>query len=145
MNIETHPIPRDLLSLLRVVESTPDGDLEWAEHCTRQQAVILSLQVPELRNHPVTLSALEQALGILIDLDDRIPIAATAFPTAGGWRMRISASLTPTAQLRAALHELKHVIDYPMRSRDGAAGLSAADYEHLADYFADYTLTELGP
>lgn len=140
MKTTTAQAPRDLLSLLRGVESSPDGDLEWAEHCARQQAVILRLVSPGRR--VTDLVSLADTLEIPISLIEHIPVAATAFPTKDGWHIHISESLTPAAQLRVALHEVKHVIDHPFRTKGpgGAAGFSDADYEHLADYFADYVL-----
>lgn len=141
MNTQPHPAPPDLLSLLRLVESAPDeGDLAWSEHCTRQQAAILCLQSPS--GHVTDLSALAATTGIPIDLSPDIPVPGTCFPTANGWRIHISASLDPEAQLRTALHEMKHIIDHPVRS-SGSTGLSNTDYEHLADYFADCVLAEI--
>jgi len=85
---------------------------------------------------------LADTIGIPISLMDHIPVRGTAFPTKNGWHIHISESLTPTAQLRVALHELKHVIDPPLRhnGKHRAAGLSDADYEYLADLFVDYVL-----
>lgn len=131
--------PRDLLSLLQSVESTPDGNLEWAEHCTRQQAVILQLASPD--SQVTSLTSLADTVGIPISLVEHIPVRGIAFSTKDGWHIHISESLTPTAQLRVALHELKHIIDHPARTgRSGSAGFTDADYEHVADFFADYVL-----
>lgn len=131
--------PRDLLSLLRGVESTPDGDLEWAEHCARQQAVILQLASHGGRVDGLT--SLADTIGIPISLIEHIPVRGIAFPTKDGWHIHISESLTPTAQLRTALHEMKHIIDHPARTgRNSDTAFTDADYEHLADYFADYVL-----
>ncbi|WP_255784535.1 ImmA/IrrE family metallo-endopeptidase [Mycobacteroides abscessus] len=137
--------PRDLLSLLRVVESAPDGDLDWAKHCTRQQAVILRLLIPG--GQVTDLVTLADTVGIPISLMDHIPVPGIAFPIKDGWHIHISESLTPTAQIRVALHELKHVIDHPLRHKGEhrAAGFSAADYEYLADYFAACALAEHEP
>lgn len=140
MKTHTHPAPKDLLSLLRVVESTPKGDLQWAEHCTRQQAVILRLQSPG--GSVTDLAALAETTGISVDLIDHIPVPGIAFHTRTGWRIHVSASLSPPAQLRTALHELKHVIDHPLRARGNDGGLTAAEYEQLADFFADLVLSE---
>jgi Zn-dependent peptidase ImmA (M78 family) len=140
MKNTTQAPPRDLLSLLRSVESAPDGDLEWAEHCTRQQAVILQLASHD--GEVTSLTSLADTVGIPISLIEHIPVRGTAFPTKGGWHIHISESLTPPAQLHVALHELKHIIDHPLRRKGQhrTAGLSDADYEHLADFFADYVL-----
>lgn len=143
--MNTHPqlTTPDLLSLLRLVESAPaSGDLAWSEHCTRQQAMILLLQSPG--GHVTDTSALTATTGIPIDLIDDIPVPGVAFPTSDGWRIHVAASLSPEDRLRTALHELKHVLDHPIRIR-GSNGLSRADYEHLADYFANCVLAEVHP
>lgn len=137
----TPPTITDLLSLLRSVESAPaDRDMAWSEHCTRQQAAILRLQSPAGRI--TDISDLTNVTGIPIDLVPNIPVAGTAFPTKDGWRIHLSAALNDAAQLRVALHELKHVLDHPLRMRPLADGLQGSDYEHLADYFADCVLAE---
>lgn len=139
MKTTTQAPPRDLLSLLRSVESAPDGDLEWAEHCARQQALILQLASPD--GQVTSLTSLADTVGIPISLIEHIPVCGIAFPAKGGWQIHISESLTPLAQLCVALHELKHIIDHPARTRRSpGAGFTDADYEHLADFFADYVL-----
>ena len=138
------PTITDLLSLLRSVESAPHvRDMAWSEHCTRQQAVILRLQSPTGRITDV--SDLSNVTGIPIDLVPNIPVAGTAFPTKSGWRIHLSAALNDAAQLRVALHELKHVLDHPLRNHPSRYGLQDADYEQLADYFADCVLAEDRP
>lgn len=132
--------PQDPLSVLRGVESTPPGDLEWAEHCTRQQAVILSLLLPEGRT--TSLDALSEAVDVTIQLIDQLPVPSTSFPTADGWQIHVNAALPAEQQLRAALHQLKHVIDDPVRGPGIGAELTPAEYEQLADRLADMVLGE---
>lgn len=130
--------PQDPLSVLRGVESAPSGDLDWALHCTRQQAVILSLLLPE--GCATNLGVLAETIGVTIRLVDELPVPGTSFPTADGWQIHVNAALPAEQQLRSALHQLKHVIDHPVRGPGVRAGLSAAEYEHLADAFADMVL-----
>lgn len=145
MNTTTAQIPPDLLSLLRGVESAPDGDLEWARHCTRQQALILRLSCPGGRVSSLPLLA--DTIGIPITLVEHIPVRGIAFSTKAGWRIHISESLAPAVQLTVALHEVKHVLDHTVRieRHRRAANFSAADYEHLADYFAALVTTDEDP
>lgn len=133
----------DLLWVLRSVESTPDGDIAWAEHCTRQQAVIVRLHLP--RGKVTSIDVLTEAVGIPIDVVPDIPVNGTAFYTATGWRIHISSSLSPTDQVWVALHELKHIIDNPVRRRTKTQDFNAADFEYLADYFADCVMREVKP
>lgn len=143
MQTTTATQPRDLLSLLRLVESTPEGDAVWARHCTAQQSAILRLQLPG--GAASDLTSLATTIGIPIEVIHGMPIPGTAFPAHGKWHIHISDSLNPAAQLRTALHELKHVIDHSMRRKANAAGFSDADYEHQADFFADLVLRESHP
>lgn len=144
-NLPDIATPTDLLSLLRLVESAPEnGDLAWSEHCTRQQAMLLLLQSPGGR--VPSLTELAEVTRIQIDLVPDIPVAGTCFPTKDGWRIHLSSALNPPAQLRVALHELKHVLDHPLRTTGASAhGLHSHDYEHLADYFAECVLTGAHP
>lgn len=127
--------PTDLLSLLRGVESAPAGDLEWSEHCTRQQAVILLLQT----GRRVDLDALAEALDLTIYIDTEMPVDGTAFWTRQGWRIHVSDALEPAAQVRTALHEIKHVIDHGLRASRRSAD-DARHFEYLADLFAELVL-----
>ena len=107
-------------------------------HCTRQQAIILSLLLPG--GHASTVAGLSEAVGIPIDVIDEMPVRGTAFPTQHGWRIHVAAELAETEQLRTALHELKHVIDHPVRGPGLGGGFTDADYEYLACCFADLVL-----
>jgi hypothetical protein len=127
--------PTDLLSLLRGVESAPAGDLAGAEHCTRQQAVILLLQT----GRRVSLEGLAQALDLTIYIDTDMPVDGTAFWTRQGWRIHVSDNLDSAAQLRTALHEIKHVIDHGLL----VSRRSPEDnrhFEYLADLFAELVI-----
>ena len=135
MPIPTASPPTDLLSLLRGVESAPAGDLEWAEHCTRQQAVLVLLQT----DRKVNLTSLADALGLTIYLDADMPVDGTAFWTRQGWRIHISQRLDEDAQVRTALHEVKHVIDHGLRATRRSPE-DALHFEYLADLFAELVL-----
>lgn len=143
MQTTTSTPPKDLLLLLRLIESTPDGDTDWADHCTTQQAVVLRLQLP--RGNATNLPMLSALVGISIEVLPDMPVDGSAFRAHGRWHIHVSASLNPAAQLRTALHELKHIIDHPMRRQTGAAGFSDADYERQAAFFADLVLREANP
>lgn len=132
--------PRDPLSVLRSVESTPPGDIEWARHCTRQQAAILLLShgSPEIRS----IGELATASEVAITATDDLPLRALHVPGPDGWHIYLSTALTPSEQLRTALRQIKHVIDHPVRARSGSDGFSDAEYDALADYFADLVLGE---
>lgn len=140
MTTHTRPATMDLLWILRSVESSPAGDLAWAEHCTRQQALILRLNQPGGR--VTSINSLTEATGVPIDLIADIPVTGTAFHAHDGWHIHVSDSLSSTEQLHVALHEFKHIIDTPMRQRTDAGGFTNDQFEHLADYFAECALQE---
>lgn len=127
--------PTDLLSLLRGVESAPVGDLDWAEHCTRQQAVLLLLQT----GRKTDLESLARALDLTIYIGTDMPVDGTAFWTRQGWRIHISDRLDPAARIRTALHEIKHVIDHGLRASRRTPE-DALHFEYLADIFAELVL-----
>ena len=145
MSTTTQLAQRDLVRLLRGVESTPSGDLRLSERFSLQQAEILKLLSPT--GQVTDVLTLADTVGIPISLIEHLPVRGIAFPAKDGWHIHISESLAPTTQLRVALHELKHIIDHPLRAmRDGGpAGFSDADYEHLADFFADCVLADYEP
>ena len=62
MKTHIRSVATDLLWVLRSVESTPDGDIAWAEHCTRQQAAIVRLNLP--RGKVTSIDVLTEAVGI---------------------------------------------------------------------------------
>ncbi|WP_141660887.1 hypothetical protein [Tsukamurella tyrosinosolvens] len=128
----------DLLSVLQGVQSAPPGDMKWAEHCARQQAVILRLESP--RGTLDSIATLADVTGIAIELVDDIPVAGTAFQTPNGWRIHVSTSLAPAAQVHIALHELKHILDHGHRLKTRDSAFSHIDYEHLAEFFAKNAL-----
>lgn len=127
--------PTDLLSLLRGVQSARAGDLDWAEHCTRQQAVLLLLQT----GRTTDLTSLARALDLTIYIDADMPVDGTAFWTRQGWRIHISKHLDPAARTRTALHEIKHVIDHGLRASRRSPE-DAVQFEYLADIFAELVL-----
>lgn len=137
-----YPRPRAVennLTLLRSVESTPPGDLEWALHCTRQQAVLLLLQLPN--DQPLTnLEQLAEVFEINVwadglDRDSTLMLAEGQPPT-----ILVSDRLSNEDQLRAAVRELKRLIDLPARLRMGNDAFSADDYVQVAKAFEHMVL-----
>jgi hypothetical protein len=74
-----------------------------------------------------------------------MPMAGMHLPARGGWRIYVSDALSPSHQLRAAVHQLKHLIDHPVRTGSRPGGFSDGYFEILADHFADLVLGERGP
>ncbi|MCA1605050.1 MAG: ImmA/IrrE family metallo-endopeptidase [Acidobacteria bacterium] len=121
------------LFALRSLAVEPSQPLAHLRHSADKQAALLRnmLMIPatEILTH---LSDLIPS--ILIDYVDDMPVPGTAFWGNGHWHIHIRASDPPDVQTFTAVHELKHIIDHPLRRQSNS--LSTAAWEALADYFA---------
>lgn len=144
MTTATKPKKPDLLSLLQLVESTPTRDLDWARHCTRQQAVLLRLHLPDGRP-PQSVAAITKATGIPVWVESDLPTSSKAVLGDGHAVIFVDAALPPDERLRACLRALKRIIDLPARLRTGDDAFSDRTYRALDDHFADLVLEEHGP
>ncbi|HEX3778711.1 MAG TPA: ImmA/IrrE family metallo-endopeptidase [Pseudonocardiaceae bacterium] len=70
---------------------------------------------------------------------DKMPVDSTSFWGNQHWHIHIHAGRLPSFHHFAALHELKHIIDHPLRQR--LTTFTDADWETVADYFAAQVLT----
>lgn len=143
INTSQEHAPRDLLALMRSVESTPPGDLEWAMHCTRQQALLLRLNLPG--GNLQDLDQLGAALGIEIAQNEQSEDAVLLFDEEHRVIL-VNAALPNAEQLHAAAREIKRLIDLPARI-DRARNdwdFTDEDNTHLAVAFADMVLAS-GP
>ena len=102
--------------------------------------MILSLLLTEGR--ATSLAELGKSVGVTIQPVDGLPVTGTAFPTADGWQIHVDSALPASGQLFAALHQVKHVIDHPVRRPGVGADLTNDQYELLADYFAELVVGE---
>jgi hypothetical protein len=136
--------PVDPLALLRGVDSAPAHDLEWALHCTRQQAVIVRLLLPEGRP-PASIETLSDALQIPIWTEPELGRCAIPVYSDEHRAILIDAALPAADQVRAALLALKYLIDLPARQNLGVDAFSEDDYRYLAQRFAELVLERHGP
>lgn len=67
-----------------------------------------------------------------------VALPGTSFWAHGHWHIHIRTSDPIDFQSFTALHQLKHIIDYPVRQK--SITFSEADWEAMADYFATQTL-----
>lgn len=132
--------PKTVLAWLRAVGSSEvPKDMEGARAGALHEALMLQLHFPHGRV-PESLDDLARIVDVDIRLVPELPVPGIAFLRDGRWHLHISAALTPAEQVRRALHELKHVIDHPLRLSTPSAGISPAEYEELADLFADLVI-----
>lgn len=82
---------------------------------------------------------------ILVEYVDAIPVPGIAFWAESRWHIHIRASDSTRIRESTTLHELKHIIDNPLR-RERSSMLSDIDWEVLANHFARRVLTRVrGP
>jgi hypothetical protein len=134
----THQPGAGVLATLRALAIPPYEYLSDARQVAEAQARLLrDLLVTPSTWLPTTITELIPS--ITIELIDSIPIAGTAFWAEGRWNIHLRASDDAETRHHTLLHEIKHIIDHPLRVRPN--GLAPGDWEALADHFADVVLT----
>jgi hypothetical protein len=71
---------------------------------------------------------------LCIDTLDAMPVGGTSFWGNGRWHIHLRNGDPTGSHHFTALHQLKHIIDYPLRQRLDT--VKDADWESVADYFA---------
>lgn len=127
-----------ILTALRAFAAEPPNSFTAMRHAADRQARLVRSLLPiPVTGIPTHLPAL--ILGIRVEYLD-IPLPGTAFWGNGDWHIHIRASDPIDAQAFTALHEIKHIIDHPLRRQPNA--LSNAEWEAIADHFANQVLTQ---
>lgn len=125
-----------VLTKLRAFAITPyDLGDAWQIAEAQARALVALLPGPADR-WPDTITELIPS--IRVELVEYIPVPGTAFWGHGHWTIHLRTGDEPDQQRHALLHELKHIIDHPLRADQNL--LSAAEWESLADHFADVAL-----
>jgi hypothetical protein len=134
------------LTALRALAGEPSESLTGMLGAADRQAQLLRNLLPVLGDQiPTHLTELIPI--ILIDYIDSIPSAGISFWARGQWNIHVRASDSVDCQTFTVLHELKHIIDHPIR-RQQPDLIRDVDWEMLADHFASRVLkirTESGP
>jgi hypothetical protein len=126
-----------VLTALRALAAGPPGSIADALDAADRQATLLQSLLPNTVGlTPTSLTRLIPS--IMIEHIDDIPVPGISFWATGRWHIHLRASDAADIQSFTVLHELKHIIDHPIRQR--ATGLSSVDWEALADHFADRVL-----
>jgi hypothetical protein len=127
-----------VLSALRALAAGPPGSIADALDAADRQATHLQgLLATTASLTPTSLTGLIPS--IMIEHIDDIPVPGTSFWATGRWHIHVRASDAADTQTFTVLHELKHIIDHPLRRR--TTGLSSVDWEVLANHFATRVLT----
>lgn len=132
---DTIPAPsvRTLAGLRAVaLESTQSlTSMLYAADC---QAWMLRTMLPiPATQLPAYLSDLIPS--ILVEYIDEIPMSGISFWADDRWRIHIRASDPVDVRQFTILHELKHIIDHPLRQQQPDL-FSNSGWEKLADHFA---------
>ena len=121
------------LAALRALAVDPSQPTADQLQAVDRQAQLLRDLLPEAIDQlPSSLTDLMPS--ILVEHIDDIPVAGIAFWGNDHWHIHIRAGDPANAQAFTMLHELKHIIDHPLRRRPNA--LRASDWEAIADRFA---------
>lgn len=126
-----------VLAALRAIAEPTSGYLSDAWQVAELQARVLRDLLRTPTNWlPATITELIPS--ITVELIESIPVAGTAFWGNNHWNIHLRASDEAGQQHHTLLHELKHIIDHPLRIQQ--SHLSPAEWEAVADHFADVVL-----
>jgi hypothetical protein len=129
------------LSALRALDTNRAWSLTGALETATRQAELLRELLPDAASQ--LASRLTDLMpSILVEQVDGIPVPSASFWAHGHWHIHIRASDVPDEQRFSVLHELKHIIDHPVRSQHPTL-LSDGDWESAANHFATQVLTGL--
>lgn len=102
-------------------------------HASEQQARLL--REPLAATTDPLLTRLTDLIPTLcVEILDAMPVAGTSFWGNERWHIHVRQGDPIEAQHFTTLHQLKHIIDYPLRQRLDT--VNDADWEVAADYFA---------
>ncbi|UQS22848.1 hypothetical protein L1857_08475 [Amycolatopsis thermalba] len=130
--------PSELLTILRSFATKEQVSMTQMLQVAGEQAQLLlsCLDVPTAQI-PIRLAQLFPSLVIHYAAD--LPIPAVSFwGKDKRWHVHIRESDPVAVRVYALLHQLKHIIDHPLRRRIN--GLSKAGWERLAHHFAEQAL-----
>lgn len=130
----------ELLTILRSFATKEHMTMTRMLQAAEEQAQLLlsCLDVPTTQI-PVRLAELFPSLVIHYTAD--LPMPAVSFwGKDKRWHVHIREADPATVRVYALLHQLKHIIDHPLRR--GITNLSRADWESLAHRFAEQVLAD---
>ncbi|POM23790.1 hypothetical protein BTM25_24150 [Actinomadura rubteroloni] len=133
MTTKNDTVPtRSVLAQLRALAREPITGLDDLRRVARAQAATLftTLAAP-LHDLPERLPALIPS--IRIEYVPDVPLPSLSFWAQRHWHIHIRDSDPPQLQIVALLRELKRIIDWPLRTRQG--GITSRQWEGLAAQF----------
>jgi hypothetical protein len=128
------------LTALRSLAATPVDSMADALAATERQARLLRDLLPGDADIAEHLTGLIPR--IRIDYVDNIPVAGISFWGQQQWNIHVRKGDPVEVQEFTILHELKHILDHPLR-REHPNLVSDADWETLANHFASCITTSI--
>lgn len=130
----TTSVSTGTLAVLRALAIEPSQPLIHLLHAAGDQAELLRRLLP---TSPVLILEYLPVLfpSIVIEYVDTMPVPGISFWGNNRWHIHIRTSDPVDVRQLTALHELKHIIDHPLR-RQQPDPLTDGDWEALADCFA---------
>jgi hypothetical protein len=127
--------PGTLATLRSLAFDTPDSMKDMLRASNDQARLLQDLLPASIDELPTHLTRLIPT--ILIESAADLPVPGLFFWANNHWHIHVCASDPVDTQAKAILHQLKHIIDYPLQQ---SSGLGHADWEVLADQFAAHVL-----
>jgi hypothetical protein len=133
------------LADLRALAPQPSASVAEAFGAAERQAQLLRELLPRYPGNQIAGHLTELIPTIRVVYVDDIPVAGISFWGHGQWHIHVRASDPVDVQTLTVLHELKHIIDHPLR-RNKPDLFSDDSWEVLAYHFAVFVLAyELNP
>jgi hypothetical protein len=127
-----------MLTAMRALAVGPVMSIADALNTTEAQAQLLRDRLPLRADQLGVADLISLVPGILVEHIDDLPVPGTSFWADGRWHIHIRASKPVDFQVFTAMHQLKHIIDHPLRRQPNS--LSDAEWEALANHFARHVL-----
>ena len=125
-----------LTRLRALATTTPTSIADLRQTAKKQARLLRSLLAGKT---PLLTRLVELIPCLHIETLDQMPVNSTSFWGNRRWHIHIHAGHPARFQHFEALHELKHIVDHPLRQR--LTSFTDADWESVADYFAAQVLT----
>lgn len=125
------------LTALRDLGREPASSMEAMRRIAAQQAGLLRELLPGPASQASThLTSLVP--NIVVESVARLPVAGITYWANRHWHVHVREDDSADERAFTVLHQLKHIIDHPIRR--ATAAFSSADWDVLAKYFAGAAL-----
>jgi Zn-dependent peptidase ImmA (M78 family) len=126
------------LANLRALATEAPTSLTDLTHAAERQAEALR-EALAAKTSPLRARLADLIPAVCIEILDAMPVAGASFWGNGRWHIHVREGEPANVRQLTVLHELKHIIDHPLRRR--LTAFTDADWEAMADYFATQVLT----